>query len=152
MVPNPWEAGHYTIMNDLGDDAFIRNFDKYKASMVWAPLVPPDKTSQLDQLLTQAVQDIFGGNTGATNINNTGTGSLSLASYKQAIIDALIKYVAALRTGGGEGDPYTTGNPPPADAEHEGINVVMLVDPFSRRPTDAGPPGLITVDTTVMLN
>jgi hypothetical protein len=155
QVPNPWEAGHYTIINDLGDDPFVRNFDKYKTNMAWAPLVPVAKNSQLSQILSTAVDQLFKTDTGNPSGNPNQVGQFSLASYKAALLDALTKYVTALRTGGGEGDPYTSANPPPPDAEREGLNVVMLVDPMSQRPTDVtagGAIGPISVDPSIMMN
>jgi hypothetical protein len=155
MVPNLWEAGHYTIINDLGDDPFVWNFDKYKASMVWAPLIPVDKSAQLIDSLRNAINTIFKDDVGGTGIDPNKVGQFSLTDYKGHLLDSLTQYVTTLRSGGGEGDPYTSQNPPPSDAEHEGINVVMLTDPFSQRPTDvaAGAAvGPIQVDKTIMMN
>ena len=58
MAPNPWEAGRYSIMSDDGDP-FVRYFDKYKSSMVWAPLVPIDKSAQVTDIIKAAVDTLF---------------------------------------------------------------------------------------------
>jgi hypothetical protein len=155
MAPNPWEAGHFNIINDLADDPFVRNFDKYKEAMVWAPLVPLDKSAQLTDIFTNEINKLFADNTGGTGLNPNQVGQFTLADFKTSILDMLSKYVDKIRVGQGEGDPYTTDNPAPADILHEGVNTAILTDPLSQRPTDVGAggtPGPITVDPSVVLN
>jgi hypothetical protein len=153
MVPNPWEEGLYTIPNDLNNqDPFIRNFDKYRNSAVWAPLAPLNQSSQIVDLLRQDLDEIFADNTGSTGIDPNRVGAaFSLASFKSTILNSLAGYVAQLRTGQGESDPYTFDNPAPPDLNREGINVALITDPFSSRPTDGVALGPIGIDPAIIM-
>lgn len=110
MAPNPWEANRYSIINDLNDDAFVRNFGTDQNAAFWAPVFAPDKLSKLHDSVTGAVNSLFGSVTG-----NTGTGGIS--AIQQTLQAGIENYVSSLLPAGkGENG--------------EGVNIVRIKNPF----------------------
>lgn len=122
MVPNPWEANRYNIINDLGNDPFVRNFDTAQVHAFWAPVVSPSKASEANARLQAAVDDLIG---------DTGKDP---AEFKQALKNQLSQYLEKLRKGQGE----------PIGGTAEGFNIARIRDPFNTLPED-GPIQPITI-------
>jgi hypothetical protein len=143
MVPNPWEEGRYNIINDLTDDPFVKYFPTdQKTHFFWAPLVSLDKiaggaTSELRQKISTMVNEITATPQAASNAGATAAPNLiNNNSFKTAFVDALQRYINAMKTGAGENG--------------EGFNVVSLVDPFFTRPEGGAAPQLINLNPQIM--
>jgi len=122
MSPNPIEGNLYNIMNDLGNDAMVKNFDTQDEATFWAPVVSPAKQGNLSDVLQQDLQDLFAG------VSTAGAGSSSAggtaSALQQSLSKDIIQYAQTLQNGGGE--PSVPGGP------GESINLVRLQDPIAK--------------------
>jgi hypothetical protein len=118
MVPNPIEGNLYNIMNDTGNDPFVRNFDINHQSLLWAPVFPPGAQASLQDELKDALSQIF-----STPGTLSGPGSFggpaqaaSDAQLQQTLLADMLTYINLLPQRQGENG--------------EGMNVAVITDPF----------------------
>jgi len=125
MTPNPWEAKRYNIINDVGQDAFIKNFGSGPAT-IWAPLSPNGEDSaSINSAITEAIGTILTPQA-ANTISAGSSGNYgSTAAIQGALATGLKTYVGKLVAGQGE-----TG-----EGFREGFNVAKISNPYQRVPT-----------------
>ncbi len=134
MVPNPFEAGKYNIINDLVvDDPFDRNFDEEGIYAFWAPVISYEKTSrggsadsEIREMIDELLKPPLGGS------------ATFKPEYKTELMNGIAEYFKRLREGQGENG--------------EGFNIAILVDPFKTRPTASKPSEPIKLSEDIFLN
>ncbi|OFZ78343.1 MAG: hypothetical protein A2603_12455 [Bdellovibrionales bacterium RIFOXYD1_FULL_55_31] len=140
MVPNPWEKGKYNIINDLGEDYFVSNFDKNRIAAFWAPVFPLDKKSNLAGSVSNALDALFPpSTTSGSNVSQS-----DLDNMRSQLKSVMTQYMTRLESGDGE----------VIGGIKEGFNIVRLEDPFSTRPGDPKAPTPIPINLpgTLLMN
>jgi hypothetical protein len=112
MVPNPEEGSAYNIMNDLGgDDPYIQNFDSTGFASLWAPIVPPDKVDQLQNVLRPTLEALL-----TPPPDNPIRPDPNAQALTAAVLKGLVEYASSLVQGRGE--------------DGETINLARLENPY----------------------
>jgi len=122
MAPNPWEVGWYNIINDEGDDPFVRNFGTDQTAAFWAPVFAPGQSDAMSQALQNDVSALFNvsGQKGNLGAQSGSSPSSPATAIQAALFSGLSTYInSTLPSGGGENG--------------EGLNVVRIVNPFKRK-------------------
>jgi hypothetical protein len=135
MAPNPWEKSQYNIMNDMGEDSFIKNFGTDEIAAIWAPIFPQAQLATASQEIQQAVQALF---VDSTSLDN-GKGNVFQA-LQQSITQALDTYISsALATpGGGENG--------------ESRSIATLTNPFKVPSPGGGPSATVRGNPALIMN
>lgn len=123
MSPNPLESGKYNIINDLGPDLFVKNFDNEDVASFWAPIFSLDQQGQgagADAQVSELVDQM-------TSTAGQQTASVLTQEFKDALKRNITDYLGKLRTAEGE--------------DRDGFNITTLVNPFNTRAPVGGPPG-----------
>jgi hypothetical protein len=133
MVPNPYEGNLYNIMNDTGNDPFVRNFDINHQALIWAPLFPPGAQANLQEELKDALAEVYSTPGALGTTGGFGNTSASDAQLQQSLLADMLTYINLLPSRQGENG--------------EGMNVAVITDPFS------GPGGQpVTLSGDIMMN
>jgi hypothetical protein len=145
MVPNPYEGNLYNIMNDTGNDPFVRNFDINHQALLWAPVFPPGAQANLQNELSDALSQIYstpgalGGSGSFTTTPQAAQASAaSDANFRSALLSSMLTYVNLLPSRQGENG--------------EGMNVAVITDPFVGPAPNGGAMQPITLSGDVMMN
>ena len=119
MAPNPYEGNLYNIPNDTNyADPFVRNFDKMHMASIWAPVLPLDKMSSVNDELEKAIKEAF-----PQASAGVGAAQGAIAAVQQAMQTMLPAYVTGqLMHGTGE--------------DQEGYKIARFTDPFYSRADD----------------
>jgi Flp pilus assembly protein TadG len=137
MVPNPYEGNLYNIMNDTGNDPFVRNFDTNHQALLWAPVFPPGGQASLQNELKDALAEIYStpGAVGNNGPGSFGSTSASDTQLQQSLLNDMLTYINLLPQRQGENG--------------EGMNVAVITDPF----TSPGPGGqALNLSPDIMMN
>ena len=133
MAPNPWESGRYNIFNsefdsfqgDFATGSTTEGGFTMKYMTFWAPIVPPDKVSQLKDLLKTELDTLFDPSKTQGSISQANKGK-PLDELKQQVMVQLETYINALKPSGSSAPTTFVGE------NGETINMVVLTDPFKR--------------------
>ena len=139
MVPNPFEAGKYNIINDFNADQFVNNFGAGQYRSVWAPLISTDELAQgvnPDDIMKDAIDQLT-----APAVLNPDSPTVFDQNFKDLLKRGINGYLARLRQGGGTDDAGVG----------EGFNVARLVNPFNTRP-ESGASTRINLPPVIMMN
>jgi hypothetical protein len=130
MAPSPWEGNRYTIMNDQGADAMMKNFGSDNRGAFWAPVYAPGTSFTTSGNLLTAVQTFFDDNV-TGNLGANPSSAANLTSIKTTIFNNLKTYIGtSLQQGQGENG--------------EGVNIVRITNPFYRLDGTMIPGGVFT--------
>ncbi len=150
MAPNPWEKGKYNIPTDF-PDPFTVSFDAKSQLAIWAPVVPPDKTSQLKDIIHTAVADYLSG-TGTKSTSITGSnsgpggGGGQNQNFRTILLAELERYLSSdLQNGMGETSDAPGGMP-------ETFKIARISNPLRAipQPGETTPP-LLTLQNNVIM-
>lgn len=122
MVPNPSEGNRYNIINDQGNDSFVRNFGTDEIASFWAPVFPMGKMATLKEELATTIGQIFSAK-GQTSAQNQS----EVQAMGQALAQGLTTYIGQMSKGQGEAITSSV---------FEGYNIVHILNPFSTIPDD----------------
>lgn len=133
MAPNPWESGRYNIFNseldsfqgDFATGSTTEGGFTMKYMTFWAPIVPPDKISQLKDQLKTELDTLFDPSKTQGSISQASNGK-PLDNLKLQIMVQLESYINALKPSGSNAPSTAIGE------NGETINMIVLTDPFKR--------------------
>jgi hypothetical protein len=126
MAPNPLEGSFYNIINDQGDDPFVRNFDSpSRQASIWAPIVSPAQTGQLQTVLSDALTQIFT----TPNLQAQNNFTQNQTDLRNNILQIILQYAQALESQ--NTSMLENMTPGSFQATPEGMNVAHISDPFT---------------------
>jgi hypothetical protein len=134
MVPNPYEGNLYNVINDQGNDPFVRNFDSNHQALLWAPVFPPGAQASLQDELKDALGQIYS-SPSAIGQGSFGSTSASDTQLQSSLLADMITYINLLPQRQGENG--------------EGMNVAVINDPFNTPGTGGQP---LTLSADIMMN
>jgi hypothetical protein len=140
MAPNPWEGTRYNIINDLGNDSFMKNFAPQNNEILaafWAPVFPPGQVATSKAQIETDLNQFFNLSNSGQVGNFGGTGAAALGNLGTTFKNQFTHYVSTtLANGSGE--------------DGEGLNIVRITDPFHE--LQNGAPKLISGNANVFMS